>query len=96
MTVALKSGYVVRTGKEGKVKKDVETATDSRHIWKKQGWSICTMQLPTDNGASFVNDIANNNGKDKKKWIRDATVVLRAHEEIQHQRQLYSENISEQ
>ena len=63
VTVEFKSGYIVRTGKEGELNLDVETAMDTRNIWKKQGWAICTMRLPTDNGASFVNDIANSNGK---------------------------------
>jgi len=33
-----------------------------KHL-EKQGWTTQTMRLPPDKGASFVNDIANNNGK---------------------------------
>jgi len=63
VTVEIKQGHVVRTGKEGNIQSDIISVQDTRNIWKKQGWTIRKMQLPPNNGASFVSDIANNNGK---------------------------------
>ena len=63
VTVAFKSGYVMHTGNKGVVWINDEPVTDTRNIWKKQGWSIRTMCMPIDNGAGCVNDIESNNGK---------------------------------